>query len=171
MASIRLDLQSFVYLGGIPMSGSEPKNQSFAILMIDDDEEDFTLVKEALTSRGLKVDLYWAEDGDEAMHFLFRRGEYADAQTPDLILLDLNMPRKNGFEVLRDLKAHRNLRKIPVVILTSSNDENYVSRGYNIGASSFMLKPLSFDEMAGAMQSLCEYWFALVELPKTIKKN
>ena len=91
--------------------------------MIDDDEEDFTLVKEALASRGLKVDLYWAEDGDEAMNFLFRHGEYANAPTPNLILLDLNMPGKDGFEVLRDLKAHQELRKIPVVILTSSADE------------------------------------------------
>jgi len=150
------------------MPGLEPKNKSFAILMIDDDEEDFTLVKEALASRGLKVDLYWAADGDEAMNFLFRRGEYANSQTPNLILLDLNMPGKDGFEVLRDLKAHQELRKIPVVILTSSADERHVSRGYNIGASSFMLKPLTFDEMAKAMQSLCEYWFALVELPKTL---
>jgi DNA-binding response OmpR family regulator len=134
--------------------------------MIDDDEEDFILVKEALESKGLKVDLYWARDGDEAMNFLFRRGGYANARTPNLILLDLNMPGKNGFEVLRDLKAHEGLRKIPVVILTSSRDQRNVSRGYNVGASSFMLKPLSFDEMANAMQSLCEYWFALVQLPK-----
>ena len=150
------------------MADSEQKDKSFAILMIDDDEEDFILVNEALKSKGLKVDLYWAEDGDEAMNFLFHRGEYANAPTPNLILLDLNMPGKNGFEVLRDLKAHAGLRKIPVVILTSSRDERSVSRGYNIGASSFMLKPLTFDEMANAMQSLCEYWFALVELPKAI---
>ena len=150
------------------MADSEQKDKSFAILMIDDDEEDFILVNEALKSKGLKVDLYWAQDGEEAMNFLFRRGEYANAPAPNLILLDLNMPGKDGFEVLRDLKAHQDLRKIPVVILTSSVDEKHVSRGYNIGASSFMLKPLSFDEMAKAMQSLCEYWFALVELPKAI---
>jgi len=149
------------------MADSEQKDKSFAILMIDDDEEDFILVNEALKSKGLKVDLYWAEDGDEAMNFLFHRGEYANAPTPNLILLDLNMPGKNGFEVLRDLKAHAGLRKIPVVILTSSRDQKSVSRGYNVGANSFMLKPLTFDEMANAMQSLCEYWFALVQLPKS----
>ena len=149
------------------MADSEQKDKSFAILMIDDDEEDFILVNEALKSKGLKVDLYWAQDGDEAMNFLFHRGEYANAPTPNLILLDLNMPGKNGFEVLRDLKAHAGLRKIPVVILTSSRDQKSVSRGYNVGANSFMLKPLTFDEMANAMQSLCEYWFALVQLPKS----
>jgi len=149
------------------MADSEQKDKSFAILMIDDDEEDFILVNEALKSKGLKVDLYWAEDGDEAMNFLFHRGEYANVPTPNLILLDLNMPGKDGFEVLRDLKANAGLRKIPVVILTSSRDQRSVSRGYNVGASSFMLKPLSFDEMASAMQSLCEYWFALVQLPKS----
>ncbi len=149
------------------MNGLEIKEPSFSILMIDDDHEDFLLIENALASRGLKVDLYWAEDGDEAMKFLLRQGEYATAPTPNLILLDLNMPGKDGFEVLRDLKAHEGLRKIPVVILTSSSDERNVSRGYNIGASSFMLKPLTFDEMANAMQSLCEYWFALVQLPKS----
>ena len=149
------------------MPYSERKDGSFVILMIDDDEEDFSLVKEALVSRRLKVDLYWAQDGDEAMNFLFRKGEYVNAPTPNLILLDLNMPGKNGFDVLQDIKAHKDLRKIPVVILTSSGDEKSVSRGYNTGASSFMLKPLTFDEMANAMQSLCEYWFALVQLPKS----
>ena len=149
------------------MADSERKDGSFVILMIDDDEDDFALVKEALVSKRLKVDLYWAQDGDEAMNFLFRHGEYANVPTPNLILLDLNMPGKNGFEVLRDLKAHKDLRKIPVVILTSTRDEKSVSRGYNTGASSFMLKPLTFDEMANAMQSLCEYWFALVQLPKS----
>jgi DNA-binding response OmpR family regulator len=148
------------------MADLERKDRCFAILMVDDDEEDFVLVKEALESKRLKVDLYWAEDGYEAMNFLVRRGIYKDAPTPDLILLDLNMPGKNGFEVLRELKAHPKFRKIPVVILTSSGDQRNVSRGYNIGASSFMLKPMSFDEMANAMQSLCEYWFALVQLPK-----
>lgn len=147
------------------MAGAEQK-ASFAILMIDDDREDFILVKEALESKRLKVDLYWAEDGDEAMNFLYRREGYASAPTPNLILLDLNMPGKNGFDVLKELKADRDLRKIPVVILTSSKDQKTVAQGYNIGASSFMLKPLTFDEMATAMNSLCEYWFALVQLPK-----
>ncbi len=151
----------------VMMNGQDRKEQSLAILMIDDDQDDFVLVENALASRGLKVDLYWAEDGDEAVKFLLRQGEYENAPTPNLILLDLNMPGKDGFEVLRDLKAHESLRKVPVVILTSSHDESHVSRGYNIGASSFMLKPLSFDEMANSMQSLCEYWFALVQLPKS----
>jgi len=148
------------------MGELEPRDKVLSILMIDDDEEDFTLVKEALESKQLKVDLYWAADGDEAMNFLLRKEGYSDAPTPNLILVDLNMPGKNGFEVLRDLKADETLRRIPVVILSSSRDQGHVSKGYNIGASSFMLKPLTFDEMANAMQSLCEYWFALVQLPK-----
>lgn len=149
------------------MSEFESRGKFFSILMIDDDEEDFELVREALGSRQLKVDLYWAEDGDEAMDFLLHRGKYGEMSTPDLVLLDLNMPGKNGFEVLRDLKANEDLRKIPVVILSSSTDSRNVFSGYNIGANAFMLKPLSFDEMAEAMQSLCQYWFAVVQLPKT----
>jgi CheY-like chemotaxis protein len=143
-------------------------NRKFSsILMIDDDGEDFELVRAALESRQLKVDLYWAEDGEEALDFLLRRGKYGEAPVPDLILLDLNMPGKNGFEVLRDLKADEELRKIPVVILSSSGDRGQVFRGYNIGANAFMLKPLTFDEMAEAMQSLCQYWFAVVKLPES----
>ena len=134
------------------MADLERKDKCYVILMVDDDQEDFHLVQEALELKHLKVDLYWAEDGYEAMNFLARRGVYKDAPTPDLILLDLNMPGKNGFEVLRDLKAHPKYRKIPVVILTSSRDQKSVSRGYNIGASSFMLKPMSFDELADAME-------------------
>jgi DNA-binding response OmpR family regulator len=139
---------------------------SFVILMIDDDEEDFGLVRDALKSKNLKVEMYWAEDGVEAMNFLLRRGEYREAPKPHLILLDLNMPGKNGFDVLKELKADRALRKIPVVILTSSKDERDVNRGYNMGANAFMLKPISFDELAESMQSLCEYWFAVVQLPQ-----
>jgi CheY-like chemotaxis protein len=138
----------------------------FVILMIDDDEEDFILVRDALKSRDLKVELYWAEDGDEAMNFLRRKGEYTDFPKPHLILLDLNMPGKDGFEVLKDLKADPDLRKMPVVILTSSSDEEHVTQGYNMGANSFMLKAISFDEMADSLRSLCEYWFAVVQLPK-----
>jgi CheY-like chemotaxis protein len=147
------------------MTDTKKDATTFTILMIDDDEEDFILVADALKSKQLTVELYWAENGDNAMDFLLRRGEYTDSPLPNLILLDLNMPKKDGFEVLMDLKAHPDLRKIPVVILTSSRDERQVARGYNVGASSFMLKPISFDEMADAMQSLCEYWFALVQLP------
>ncbi len=153
------------------MTETKAAPKSFTILMIDDDEEDFMLVADALKSKQLSVDLYWAESGENAMDFLLRRGEYTDSPSPDLILLDLNMPKKDGFAVLMDLKAHPDLRKVPVVILTSSNDEKQVARGYNVGASSFMLKPISFDEMANAMQSLCEYWFALVRLPNGISKR
>lgn len=147
------------------MSEFEPKRKIFSILMVDDDEEDFELVRDALESKRIKVDLYWAEDGDEAISFLLHREKYESVPTPDLILLDLNMPGKNGFDVLVDLKADEGLRKIPVVILSSSRDSRHVSRGYNIGANAFMIKPMSFDEMAGAMQSLCDYWFAVVQLP------
>lgn len=147
------------------VSECEPERKSFSILMIDDDREDFELVKEALASRRMKVDLYWAEDGDEAMRFLLHREKYGDVPSPDLILLDLNMPGKNGFDVLLELKADQQLRKLPVVILSSSRDSRHVARGYQIGANAFMLKPMSFDEMADAMKSLCKYWFAVVKLP------
>jgi CheY-like chemotaxis protein len=138
----------------------------FVMLMIDDDEEDFILVRDALKSRNTEVELYWAADGDEAMDFLRRKGEYMEFPRPHLILLDLHMPGKDGFEVLKDLKADPDLRKVPVVILTSSRDEKHVTNGYSMGASSFILKPITFDEMAETMGSLCEYWFALVQLPK-----
>ena len=139
------------------------------VLMVDDDEDDYTLVRTAFEASPMKVDLRWVEDGQEAMDYLLRAGKYTAHDTsplPDLILLDLVLPRKDGFETLKDIKGHPYLRKIPVVLLTSSTKEEHKSSGLQLGADSFIVKPCSLDEMIRVMGSLREYYFSIVCLPE-----
>jgi CheY-like chemotaxis protein len=137
------------------------------ILLADDDEEDRMMTKEALEESRLKNDLRFVTDGEDLMDYLGRRGAYADsgAPTPGLILLDLNMPRKDGREALAEIKADPELRKIPVVVLTTSRAEEDIFRTYDLGVSSFITKPVTFEGLVAAMKVLAEYWFEIVELP------
>jgi CheY-like chemotaxis protein len=138
------------------------------ILLVDDDEEDLQLTKEALEQSRLGNDLRFAHDGEELMDYLLRRGRYADpadSPAPGLILLDLNMPKKDGREALTEIKANPAIRKIPVVVLTTSRAEEDVFGTYDRGVSSFITKPVTFAGLAEAMKVLSKYWFEIVELP------
>jgi len=128
------------------------------------------LAREALEESRLANDFRYVENGEELLDYLRRRGQYADpavSPRPGLILLDLNMPRKDGFEALAEIKEDPNLRQIPVVILTTSRAEEDVYRGYDLGVNSFITKPVSFEGLVEAMKTLGRYWFEIVELPKT----
>ncbi|MGB8702675.1 MAG: response regulator [Thermosynechococcaceae cyanobacterium] len=138
------------------------------ILMADDDEDDRMLTAEALEESRLSNQIHFVKDGEEAMDYLLRRGPYSDPKLsprPGLILLDLNMPKKDGREVLRDIKGDPQLRRIPVVILTTSQAECDVYRSYDLGANTYIAKPVTFDSMVEVMRVLGRYWFTLVELP------
>ena len=138
------------------------------ILMADDDEEDLQMTQEALQESRLGNDLRVTLDGEELMDYLLRRGQYvdpADSPKPGLILLDLNMPKKDGREALAEIKANPDLRKIPVIVLTTSRAEEDIFRSYDLGVSSFITKPVTFDGLVAAMKVLAEYWFEIVELP------
>lgn len=138
------------------------------ILYADDDADDQLLVKEALEEARLLNDLRFVNDGEELMDYLYRRGEYADparSPRPGLILLDLNMPRKNGREALAEIKRDPNLRRIPIVILTTSKAEEDIYRSYDLGVNSFVSKPVNFSGMTAVMKALGTYWFEIVELP------
>lgn len=138
------------------------------ILYADDDPEDRMLTEEAFEESNLSVQLQFVEDGEELMSYLFNTGKYQDQDkypSPDLILLDLNMPKKDGRECLKEIKDNEQLRKIPVVVLTTSNDEEDVIKTYNLGVSSFITKPVSFESMVEVVQSLNKYWFQVVRLP------
>ena len=142
------------------------------VLMVDDDPEDALLVKEAWKVTKFVNELRTLENGEELMDYLQRRGRYAnpvDSPRPGLILLDLNMPRKNGFEALYEIKSDPELRHIPVVALTSSHDEPDILRAYDLGASGFIPKPVTFDAFAEAIKVLVRYWFEIVELPRERK--
>lgn len=138
------------------------------ILMADDDEDDCMLAREALTESRLTTDLHFVKDGEELMDYLYKRGKYATPSVsprPGLILLDLNMPRKDGREALREIKADPQLRQIPIVIMTTSRSEEDVYSSYELGANSFISKPVSFASLVDVMKILGKYWFEIVELP------
>jgi CheY-like chemotaxis protein len=136
--------------------------------LADDDADDRLMAGEALAESRLANDLRFVEDGEELMDYLHRRGRYADpadAPRPGLILLDLNMPRKDGREALEEIKSDPELRKIPVVVLTTSKAEEDIYRTYDLGVNSFITKPVMFESMVDVMKALGRYWFEIVELP------
>lgn len=138
------------------------------ILMADDDDEDYMLAADALREARVLNTLYRVKDGEELMEYLLLKGRYlsrAEAPLPSLILLDLNMPRKDGREALKEIKAHAVYRKIPVVVLTTSEAKEDISQCYEIGANSYITKPVSFEGLVKAIKALGQYWFAIVELP------
>ena len=138
------------------------------ILLVDDDEEDLQMTQEALLESRLGNDLRTTHDGEELMDYLLRRGQYADAADspkPGLILLDLNMPRKDGREALAEIKANPDLRKIPVIVLTTSKAEEDIFRTYDLGVNSFITKPVTFSGLVEAMRVVSHYWFEIVALP------
>jgi len=138
---------------------------SISILFADDDPDDRLLVREAFEENHLLNILDTVEDGEELMDYLHRRGKYTEATRPGVILLDLNMPRKSGLEALREIKADADLRKIPVVVLTTSKAEEDILRSYDLGVNSFIVKPVTFESLVELVKMLGRYWFQIVELP------
>ncbi|MBE9029152.1 response regulator [filamentous cyanobacterium LEGE 11480] len=142
--------------------------KTITILVAEDDEDDRLLMEEALEENRLANDLHFVGDGEELMDYLCNRGQYHDPATaprPSLILLDLNMPRKDGREALQEIKADPHLRQIPIVVLTTSKAEEDILRTYDLGVSSFIAKPVVFESMVQIMKTLGTYWFEIVELP------
>ena len=140
-----------------------------SILMAEDDEDDRQFAKEALEESRLVNELRFVADGEELMDYLHHRGQYADPASsprPGLILLDLNMPRKDGREALKEIKSDAELRRIPVVVLTTSDAEEDILRSYDLGVNSFIKKPVTFNGMVEIMKALGNYWFQIVELPR-----
>lgn len=137
------------------------------ILIADDDSDDRQIIKDALT-RNMPPSLYsYAQDGEEVLDFLYHRGTFKSQEYPpvDLILLDLNMPRKNGIEVLEIIKQDPAFRHIPVVVLTTSQEQEDIYRTYGLGVNSFITKPINYECFANAMKILGIYWFEVVKLP------
>jgi len=150
------------------------KGKPLIILMADDDEDDRLLTQEALEESRLVNKIHFVEDGEQLMDYLYRRGAYtylADEPLPGLILLDLNMPRKDGREALQEIKADKQLRPIPVVILTTSKGEEDIYHSYDLGASSYIAKPVTFAALVEVIRAIGRYWFELVELPNTGRRQ
>jgi CheY-like chemotaxis protein len=143
--------------------------QSIIILMADDDADDRYLAADALKEARLKNEMRFVSDGEELLEYLQCRGQYADPNTaprPGLILLDLNMPRKDGREALQEMKQDPNLRRIPVVVLTTSKAEEDILQSYDMGVSGYITKPVSFEGLIEVMRIIGRYWFEIVELPE-----
>lgn len=137
------------------------------ILMADDDEEDRMLTKEAFEEVKLVNALRFVKDGEELMDYLYQKGSYSNpenAPRPGLILLDLNMPKKDGREALKEIKGDPKFRQIPIVVLTTSKSEEDIYRTYDLGVNSFITKPVSFASLVAIVKTLSEYWFEIVEL-------
>lgn len=143
------------------------RDTPITILMADDDADDRMLAEDAMRESRLSNVFRCVEDGQELMEYLTHTGKYAttDAPRPGLILLDLNMPRKDGRQALHEIKSDPDLRRIPVVILTTSKTEEDVIRSYDLGANSFITKPVTFDGLVEIVRTLGTYWFKIVELP------
>ncbi len=147
------------------------KNEGPIILMVDDDEDDCLMVRDALAEVHLASDFRTVEDGEELMNLLYQRGRYREAPRPDLILLDLNMPRKDGREALQEIKADPDLRSIPVVILTTSDSGTDIRRCYDLGGNAYIRKPATFEGLVEVMRAICTYWFQVVRLPSGEEKQ
>ncbi len=142
------------------------------ILMAEDDPDDRMLARDALEQCRVTNRLIFVEDGEELMEYLRRNGRYAgksarEVPRPGLILLDLNMPRKNGREALKEIKSDRHLHQIPVIILTTSRNEDDIRAAYEDGVNSYIAKPITFDGLIDVMKSLKHYWFDIVAMPET----
>lgn len=141
--------------------------KTITILMADDDPDDRMLTKEALVENKLANDLHFVVDGEDLMDYLRQRGKYnkENAPLPGLILLDLNMPKKDGREALAEIKADPKLRRIPIIVLTTSKAEEDIIRSYDLGISSFITKPVTFDDLVEVAKAIGSYWFGIVVLP------
>lgn len=135
------------------------------ILMVEDNEGDARLALEAMKDSKIKNSMHRVRDGDEAMAFLRQEGKYTDALRPDLVLLDLNLPRKSGQEVLAEMKADMDLKRIPVVILTVSSDEADVRKTYNSHANCYVTKPLDLAQFMKVVRAIEDFWLTIVKLP------
>jgi two-component system, chemotaxis family, response regulator Rcp1 len=135
------------------------------ILLVEDSPGDIRLTQEALKDSKVRNQLHIVQDGVEAMAFLHRTGNYAGVPRPDIILLDLNLPRKDGRSVLEEIKAEEGLRRIPVVILTTSDDEHDILRSYDLHANCYITKPIDLKQFVTIVKTIENFWFQIVKLP------
>lgn len=138
------------------------------ILLVEDNEADIRLTKEGLKEAKIRNKLHVVRDGDEAMQFLQKRGEHADAVTPDLILMDLNLPKKDGRELLREIKSNENLAHIPVVVLTTSEAEKDIIKSYKLHANCYVTKPMGIDQFVEVITAIENFWLTIVKLPTEV---
>ena len=135
------------------------------ILLVEDNEGDVGIIEEVFKETNFRNTLHVAEDGEEAILFLYSEGKFSGSQHPDLILLDLNLPKKDGREVLREIKEDSNLKNIPVIVLTTSTAEKDILRAYDLHANAYITKPLDYNQFLTVVESIVNFWLEIVQLP------
>ncbi|QSZ41408.1 response regulator [Sulfurimonas aquatica] len=146
----------------------QTNHNAVEILLVEDNPADARLTKEAMNDSKIANNLHIVEDGQEAMDFVRKLGKYSDAPTPDLVLLDLNLPKKDGREVLKEIKEDDNLKMIPVIVLTSSKAEEDIIKMYSLHANSYIQKPLDFEQFSKIVETIENFWFTIVKLPTKV---
>lgn len=139
--------------------------KSLKVLLVEDNEGDVRLIKEAFSESKIDKTFIVARDGEDALNFLYGRGKYTEKIKPDIVLLDINLPKKNGFEVLESIKNDPDLKKIPVIMLSSSSSEEHVIKSYDLNANCYVTKPVDFDEYIRAVKIIEDFWFQMAKLP------
>ncbi|GJL55651.1 MAG: response regulator [Nitrospirales bacterium] len=142
------------------------RGKPIKVLLVEDDEEDVLLTKEALHRSKLSVELDVVSNGEQALLYLRREAHYAHTTRPDLVLLDINLPRKNGWEVLEAIKTHAQLKSLPVTMLTTSSEDPDIQRSYDLGANSYVTKPIGIEEFRRVVQAIQDFWFTIVKFPR-----
>jgi two-component system, chemotaxis family, response regulator Rcp1 len=139
--------------------------RSLQVLLVEDNEGDVRLIKEAFHESKVDKNFSVAKDGEDALNFLYKRGQHLNSVRPDIILLDINLPRKNGFEVLQQIKNDPELKKIPVIMLSSSSSEDHIHKSYDLNANCYVTKPVDFDEYIQVVKIIEAFWFDKAKLP------
>lgn len=155
------------------MSTNTQHHKPLHVLIADDDPDDRLMTSEALSQSLTPSKISFVEDGEELLDYLHRRGKFSGvtAPLPDLILLDLNMPKKSGIEALKEIKTDNELKHIPIVVLTTSKGEEDIYRSYDLGVNSFVTKPVSYSSLVNTMKIMGKYWFEVVQLPSERNTN
>ena len=141
------------------------RGKPIEILLVEDNKGDIGLIEEVFEEAKIKNNIHVAEDGEEALRYLLGKGKFSGSRHPDLILLDLNLPKKDGREVLREIKEDKNLHSIPVIVLTTSNAEKDILEAYDLHANAYVTKPLGFNEFIKVVESIESFWLEIVQLP------
>ena len=147
------------------MDFARNSKQKPRVLLVEDNPGDIRLTQEALKESTIEIALDVVSDGEQAIDFLMRRNKFSEAARPHVILLDLNLPKKNGIEVLKEIKAHDSLKKIPVIVLTTSDADHDIAKAYSFHANCYILKPVDFDDFSKVIRLIEMYWFNAVQLP------
>jgi CheY-like chemotaxis protein len=135
------------------------------ILLVEDNPDDILITKRAWSKGQIKNKLYIVNNGEEALEFLYKQGEYSNSPTPGLMLLDLKMPRVDGFEVLKTVKQDAKLKRLPIIVLTTSNRDKDIQRAFNLGCNSYILKPVDYQKFIEAVETIQKYWMTICEIP------